>query len=162
MRRFMGAEIDKQKFLLKQMGAQVEVINSFMCYVTFNVKNTEIAYCYNVNKKGDYFLERIKPYPEVAGTFKSEEDVINIIYTDIEQFKNATESHDFSLFIDINKKVSKSVREFEDLYLYYNVPHEYTEEIKKKIDEIQKLIKKAKSESKRVYFKTEPKALEEK
>ncbi len=155
----MKAEIDKQKMILKQMGAKVEVINSFMCYVSLDIEGLKVKYCYNVNKKGDYFLERIKPYPQVAGTFKTEEDVIDTIKIDVEQFINAKKSHVFPLFIDINQEMSKVIREFEDLYLYYNVPHDYAKEIKSKIEEIHNLISKAKHESKRVYLKTEPKSL---
>lgn len=159
MRRYINAEIDKQKMILKQMGAKVEVINSFMCYVSLDIEGVEVKYCYNVNKKGDYFLERIEPYPEAAGTFKTEQDVIDSIKIDVEQFKNAKKSHVFSLFIDINREMSKTVREFEDLYLYYNVPHNYAKEIKGKIEEIHSLIAQAKDESQRVYFKSDPRSL---
>lgn len=159
MRKYMIADVSKQKMILKQLGAKVDVINSFMCYITFDIDGTEISFSYNVNKKNKYFLERIKPYPEVAGTFSTEEDVIETIKNDIEQFKNAKKCNVFPLFIGINREMSKTVREFENLYLYYNVPHHYAEEIKEKIDEIHNLIAKAKKESERVYFKTDPKEL---
>lgn len=156
MRNLMKAEANKHTMVLKQLGAKVDVINSFMCYVTVNIEGIDVAYVYNINHKNKYFLERIKPYSEAAGTFKNEEDVIDAIKTDIEQFKNAKKCNVFNLFIDINKKMSNTIREFEDLYLYYNVPHEYAEEIRDKIKEIQSLISNAKENSERVFHKKDP------
>ncbi|KGG81344.1 hypothetical protein [Caloranaerobacter azorensis] len=159
MRKYMKAEINRHDMILTQMGAKIKIINSYMCYVTFDLDGTEVSYVYNVNKKNKYFLERIEPYPEHAGTFKCEEDVIETIKIDIEQFKNAKKSRVFDLFVDINKEMNKTIRNFEDLYLYYNVPREYANSIKSKIQEIQDIIKTAKENCERVYFKKDPDTL---
>ncbi|EOD00395.1 hypothetical protein [Caldisalinibacter kiritimatiensis] len=156
MRKYISAEANMHEMKLEQMGAKVEVINSLMCYVTFDLEGTEISYVYNLNKKNNYFLERVEPYPQPAGTFKSIEDVIETIKIDIEQFKNAKRCKVFDLFIETNKAMTNVSRNFEDLYLYYNVPHEYTEQIKSKINEIKELIDEAKQNSERVYFKKNP------
>jgi len=155
----MNPEITKHQMILKQLGAKVDVISSFMCYITFDVEGTKVSYVYNINHKNRYFLERVEPYPEVAGTFNTEEDVIETIKIDIEQFRNAKLSKVFDLFIDINKEMSKTIRSFEDLYLYYNVPRECAESIKDKLKEIQEAIQKAKDKSDRVYFKKDPEYL---
>ncbi|RKD28979.1 hypothetical protein [Thermohalobacter berrensis] len=159
MRKYMTAEINRHEMVLVQMGAKVDVINSFMCYVSFDIAGTEVAYVYNVNKKNKYYLERVAPYPQPAGTFDTEKDVIDVIKIDIEQFKNAKNSRVFDLFLNVNQEIAKTSRNFEDLYLYYNVPHEYTNKIKSKIKEIQDLIKEARDKSERVYFKKNPDTL---
>ncbi|WP_425446132.1 hypothetical protein [Dethiothermospora halolimnae] len=157
MRKYLAAEVNKHRMVLKQLGAKLEVVNSLMCYVTFDLDGIEISYVYNVNRKNQYFLERIKPYSEPAGTFESEQDVIDTIKTDIEQFKNAKKCKVFDLFININKELNKTVREFEDLYLYYNIPHEHADAIKSKLLDVQDLIFEAKKKGKRIYFKKDPK-----
>jgi hypothetical protein len=159
MRKYLTAEANMHEMKLRQMGAKVEVINSLMCYVTFDIDGTKVSYVYNVNKKDKYFLERIEPYPQPAGTFETVDDVIEVIKIDIEQFKNAKRSRVFDLFIEINRELAKTSRNFEDLYLYYNVPHEYTDTIKSKIKEIQGIIKKARENSERIYFKKDPDTL---
>ncbi|GAB6107588.1 hypothetical protein JCM19376_15440 [Fusibacter bizertensis] len=156
MRKMMNAEIMEHDIKLRQMGAEVYVINSKMCFVVFLIGTTEIAYVYNINKKGRYFLERIKPYPVALREFDKEEDVINIIEIDLEQFKNATHSHNIDSFIEINKNFNKSLRKFEDLFLYYNVPKETADAIKSRLTDIDEIIEAAKETSDRIYFKKNP------
>ena len=156
MRKLMNAELMEHDIKLRQMGADVYVINSKMCFVVFLIGNTEIAYVYNVNKKGRYFLERIKPYPLALREFEREEDVIEIIEIDLEQFKNASNSHNIETFIEINQNFNLSLRKFEDLFLYFNVPKETAEAIKSKLEEIDHIIEAAKTSSDRIYFKKNP------
>ena len=158
-RKYMRAELNMQEMILRQMGADVEVINSYMCYVKFYVEGTKISYVYNVHKKNKYFLERIEPYSQVAGTFNCEEDVVEIIKIDLEQFKIAKKSKVFDYLVDINKEITNVSREFEDLYLYYNVHKEHREAIMDKIKEIHNIIIDAKKENERVFFKKDPDAL---
>ncbi|MGO1368857.1 MAG: hypothetical protein ACTHVE_09715 [Senegalia sp. (in: firmicutes)] len=156
MRKYLIAEADIHSIALRQLGAEVLVMNSLLCYVSFDVKGTEVAYVYNINKKNKYFLQRIKPYHEPAGIFSNEEEVIKTIQIDIEQFENAANSHHFSEFIKFNKDLNETIRNFEDLYLYYNVPNETVEEIRKELHKMQTLIKRTKETSKRVYKKKDP------
>lgn len=156
MRKYMMAEVDKHQAIFSQLGAKVHVMNSLLCYISFDIDGTEISYVYNVNKKDKYFLQRIKPYPEPVGTFNNENDLVDIVKIDIEQFRNAKNSNVFDDFVEINKKLNQTVRNFEDLYLYYNVPHETIDNIKEKLDSIQDMIKDAKNSCKRVYDKKDP------
>ena len=57
------AEVSELTIKLQQLGAKVNVISSTLCYVDFSLGDLELQYAYNVNYKGNYFLERIKPYP---------------------------------------------------------------------------------------------------
>jgi len=152
----MNAEIMEHDFKLRQMGADVYVLNSKMCYVLFMVGKHEISYVYNINTKGRYFLERIKPYPLALREFESEADVIEIMLIDLEQFKNASQSHNIDVFIDINKRFNLSLRKFEDLFLYFNVPKETAEHIQAELDRIDALIVETRQTAERLYFKKNP------
>ncbi|WP_130807865.1 hypothetical protein [Senegalia massiliensis] len=156
MRKYMIAEADIHSTALRQLGAEIHVMNSLLCYVSFNVKGTKVSYVYNINKKNKYFLQRIKPYPETAGTFSSEDELIKTIKIDIEQFENAANSHHFKEFIEFNKNLNETIRNFEDLYLYYNVPNETVKEIQVELNKMQALIKRTKETSQRVYKKKDP------
>ena len=152
----MNAEIMEHDFKLRQMGADVYVVNSKMCYVLFMVGRHEVSYVYNINTKGRYFLERIKPYPLPLREFESEADVIEVIEIDLEQFKNASNSHNIDTFIDINKRFNMSLKKFEDLFLYFNVSKETADQIQEHLDDIDNLIEETKSTANRIYFKKNP------
>jgi hypothetical protein len=159
MRKLVDAEITLQTMKLQQMGAKVQVISSKMCYVKFDISGFQVEYAYNVNKHGNYFLERIAPYPLPLREFDREDAVIDIIEIDLEQFKNAIKSHNIESFININRKLTQTIKRFEDLFLYFNVPAEETDIIYAKLQEIDLEIEKTKQNSKRLYFKKEPENL---
>ncbi|MBN2260076.1 MAG: ROK family protein [Clostridiales bacterium] len=159
MKKLVDAEVAIQTMKLRQLGAKIRVINSKMCYVVFDLGSFKVKYAYNVNKDGNYFLERIAPYPLPLREFENEEGVVNIIEIDIEQFQNALKSHNINSFIDINQKLNKTIRKFEDLFLYYNVSEEKTSKIYNMLKEINEEIDSAKADSKRLYFKKEPENL---
>ncbi len=156
MRKYINSEASQHEMKLIQMGAKVEQINSKMCYVKFNISDIEVAYVYNINKKNKYFLERIKPYPLPLKEFDNKEDMVKIIEIDMRQFQNACNSRNIEEFIKINIELNKTIKEFEDLFLYYNVPKIGNVIIMKKIKEIQEEILKTKEKSQRVFFDKDP------
>lgn len=156
MRKYINAEAMQHSMKLIQMGAKVNQVNSKMCYVVFEVGKLELEYVYNINGKGQYFLERIKPYPLPMKVYEREEDLIDIIEIDVEQFKNAVHSHNIDEFICINSKLNETIKKFEDLFLYYNVAEIEAKNIVSKINEIQSIIKDTKDASERVYFRKDP------
>lgn len=156
MRKYINAEVMQHTMKLQQMGAKVTVVNSKHCYVSFDIGGFTVSYSYNVNAKGKYFLERIKPYPLPLKVFDKEEDVIEIIKIDLEQFKSAIRSHNINDFIDISRHLNIHLKKFEDLFLYYNIP---SEEIRILIDHLKKIdedIERIKEKSERLYFVKEP------
>lgn len=159
MSMFMRAEATRHEMQLLQLGAKVDQINSMLCYVSFDVAGTKVSYVYNVNRKDKYFLERVTPYPMHAGVYDTEEDVVKTISVDIEQFRMANVSHVFDLFVQINQDLHHVAQRFEDLFLYYNVPHPYLDAIMAKSAEMQSLIDEAKAKSERVYTKKDPERL---
>ncbi len=159
MRKMIDAEVRFNSMKLRQMGGIVEEIKSKMCYVKFDVEGMRVSYVYNVNKRGNYFLERVKPYPAPIREYDEEDQIVDVIKTDLEQFKNASKSHNFNGFIEINKKMSETLKKFEDLFLYYNVPEEENRLIYNKLLEIEAEIEKTKRSVERVYHKKDPENL---
>ncbi|WP_068554496.1 ROK family protein [Thermotalea metallivorans] len=158
-KQFLDLEKDIHEIKLRQMGGEVEVIRGIMHYVRFDIGGTIVKYVYHINKKGKYFLQRQAPYPLNAGTYESEQDVIDIIRHDLAQMKNAKKSKKFDKFIEMNKNLSNMMRKFEDLYLYYNVPSVQMEKIEKTIQQLGNLIFETKDISERVYFEKDPESL---
>lgn len=141
---------------LKDLGAKVISVQGVMFYVKFKIKDIKISYMYHIKTDNTYYLERIKPYFMTIGDYESEEDIIDIIKIDLEQFTNAMNSKNFNDFIDIDRRITKLVRYFEDLYLYYNVPKDDLTIIKDEVDTILDTILEIKDRSKRVYHKKDP------
>lgn len=141
---------------LREMGAEVIEVQGVMFFVKFLVNDIKLVYLYRIDKRNDYYLERLKPYQTTGGTFHTEEEIVDIIKIDVEQYENAIKSNNFSLFLDITKSLSASVRNLEDLFLYYNVSREELVEIKDEVDRIKNIILKAVKQDKRVYTNKEP------
>lgn len=59
----------------------------------------------------------------------------------------------------INQDLHNTAHRFEDLFLYFNVPHEYLDAILAKSAELQALINKAKTKAQRIYIKKDPETL---
>ncbi len=157
--KYINAEIMQQSMKLKQMGADVTVINSKLCYISFDVSGFKVSYVYNVNKKNRYFLERIKPYPLPLREFESEDDVIEIINIDLDQFKNAIKSHNIDQFIALARKLDLVFHKFEDLFLYYNLPEDETKRLFNEILTFEKDMDTIKENVERICYDKEPEFL---
>ncbi len=140
-------------------GADVVQVKSTVFYVKIKVGKVDLEYMYSLDDHDQYFLQRVKPYSEVAPSYCCEEEVIKAIEIDIEQFKNAVKSKCIQEFVKINQELNKTIAMFEDLFLYYQVPKMQAEEISKKIEEIKEIILNAKEVDKRVFFDKNPEAL---
>lgn len=156
MKSYVLAEAMEHEMKLVQLGGKVTFINSKMCYVSFDVEGIIIEYSYNINSKGKVFLERIKPYPLPINAYEDEEHVIEIIKIDLEQFYAASQSHNMADFITINQQFHNTLKRFEDLFLYYNVPEATMVTIKSDLDRINQEILNCRNSAKRVYFEKEP------
>jgi len=153
---YMEMQANQHEMVLKQMGGEVLQMPSKCCYVRFQVGDFRLAYVYNINKSKRFFLERLKPYPLPLQEYDKEEDVIETIKIDLEQFKNAANSKNISSFIKVNQELNKTAKAFEDLFLYYNVETFHTATIIEKIEEIKQEISKTIDDSERIYKKSEP------
>ncbi len=156
---YLSSEASEHEMKLVQMGAKVELVNSKMCYVRFVIEGLEIEYVYNINHKNKFFLERVKPYPLALRVTDTENELIAVIEIDLAQFKNAVKSHNINSFINIGTELNKSIKKFEDLFLYYNLPKEECDVLQSKIDDLLEYIYKAKEHSERIFFEKEPENL---
>ncbi|MCT4618925.1 MAG: hypothetical protein N4A62_06010 [Marinisporobacter sp.] len=156
-----SARLLKHKFCIEELrniGAEVMEIEGIMFIVKYNKNNLHIKYLYRINPDNTYLLERIKPYALVLSEHPSEESVVTAIKNDIDQFNNARHSKNFDSFVKIDKDLTKIVRYFEDLYLYYNINKDDIEFLKKEVQNMSEAILEVKNRSERVYHKTEPKS----
>lgn len=141
---------------LRDIGCEVISIQGIMFYIKYKLDDFKISYMYHINEDNTYYLERIKPYVVSIGDLKSEEDVVNLIKIDINQFQNAKKSKNFQSFIDVDTELSKTVKTFEDLFLYYNISEEDTTLVKEEIEKIEDLLKEVKSRSQRIFYDKDP------
>jgi hypothetical protein len=160
MDKYVNSDINLHLMKLIQIGANVQVVSGKMVYVKFCLEDgTEIAYVYHMNKKNKYFLERIKPYPLSLKEFNTANEVIDIIQVDYKQYQNAIKSKNVKEFIEMNKEMHKTIKSFEDLFLYYNIDHELLEEINTCVTHVQKLIKEGCTKYERLFFEKDPENL---
>jgi hypothetical protein len=152
--RLLNHEYVKEE--LERMGARVIDVHGTMCMVKFLIKDIKINYIYHTNRDNTFFLERTKPYVVPLGDFDTEEDILEIIKIDFEQFNNAMHSSNFDEFIEVDTTIAKLVRTFEDLFLYYNVSKDNLNDIRQKTEDILEKIHEVKNSSERIYFKKEP------
>jgi len=155
--RLIRHDICKEE--LKQMGAKFIDIQGIMSLVKFYINGYKISYAYHLNEDNTYLLERIKPYFLSIGYYEYEEDIVDVIRTEIDQFKNAMKSSNFQQFIELDNHLSKLVRLFEDLYLYYNINKEDLATLDDSVDCILDNIKTVMAKSERVYTKKDPEVL---
>ena len=157
--RLIRHEICKDE--LKALGARINDIEGIMFLVKFNLDNHKITYAYHLNEDNTYYLERVKPYFLSIGTYQNEEDIVEVIKVDIEQFRNAVHSSNFEQFLEIDNHMSQLVRLFEDLYLYYNIEKDDLKTLDESVDGILETIKSIMKRSARVYTKKDPDVLHE-
>lgn len=157
MNKYINSEASQHVMKLLLLGANVQLVSGKMVYVKFSLENgIEVAYVYHINKKNNYFLERISPYPLPIREFSSPEEVIDIIQLDYEQYKNAAKSANIKEFVNLNKEMHTIMKSFEDLFLYYNVSADALNTIKKSVYDAKEAIRKASADHDRVFFDKEP------
>ena len=157
--RLIRHEICKDE--LKSIGARIIDIEGIMFLVKFRVENHKITYAYHLNEDNTYYLERVKPYFLSIGTYQTEEDIVDVIKVDIEQFRNAVHSTNFEQFLEIDNHMSQLVRLFEDLDLYYHIDKTDLKVLDESVDGILDTIKDIMKRSARVYTKKDPDVLNE-
>ena len=155
--RLIRHEVCKED--LKKIGAKVIDIQGIMFHITFNINEHKISYIYHLNPDNTYLLERVSPYFVQIGTYDKEENIVNAIKIDIEQFRNAMKSSNFKNFIKVDTHISQLVRIFEDLYLYYNIDNDQINKLDSSINDLLEMIKEMMKTSDRVFYKKDPDVL---
>jgi hypothetical protein len=157
MNKYVHTETTVHSMILLQLGANIEIVSGKMVYVEFKLeKDVTVSYVYHINKKNRYFLERIKPYPLPIKEVESMKEVIEAIMVDYNQFKNAVNSNNIQRFIQTNKRLHKTMKELEDLFLYYNVDESMLVQYDKTIAELEEQIIKESKKAERVFYEKDP------
>ncbi len=159
--RFLKMDADQHMMRLNHLGCETIQLNGKLCCVKYKTEHMKLSYVYNITKSNHYFLERVSPYPLPLKEYDKEEDVIENIRIDIEQFKSAEKSKNIDSFIKVNKELAKTAKAFEDLFLYYNVQTFHTDIILEKIEEIKQEIMNTVKDSERIYRESDPIFLDE-
>lgn len=160
----MSSRIIRHKLIVKElreMGAKVLELQGVQVLIKFNFDGFLITYSYTINSDNTYFLERLKPYTLAVGDFEEEEQILDIIKEDIDQFKNAMKSSNFDKFITINNHLTQLVRIFEDLYLYYNISKDDVLKLDSSVDSVLEEVREVFKRSTRAYTKKDPDVLNE-
>ncbi len=152
--RLIRHDICRQELL--EFGANVMDVSEIMTYVAFEFAETTIAYIYSLTPQDTFHFERAKPYAMEIGSYQTESEIVDIIKNDIAQFKNAMQSSHFEQFIEIDRRISETVRTFEDLYLYYNIDEVSLAKLSAEVEHLQNEIFAIKECSERVYFASNP------
>lgn len=114
---------------LRQLGAKKihSNINRVMV-VKFEINpDLNVSYFLHIKDEEKIYIQRIEPYPIRNYRFETIENIINFIKKDVELFRNAANSSNFDLFLDMITKNFEVRKEIEDLFLSNNVPHELLE-----------------------------------
>lgn len=144
----ISAEQDNIDMLLTQMGASVKSIHGLVCFVRFNINDTEIFYVYNINAKDQYYLQKVLPYPVGAGVFTKPSEIIEYIKKDINYYRKASKSSIFNDFISVNLELHHAIHKMEETFMNYNIPHEKMNEIVNRIEQLGQLINEVQETSK--------------
>ncbi|MGB8451593.1 MAG: hypothetical protein WCD89_04605 [Anaerocolumna sp.] len=149
----VSAEQDNMDMLLTQLGAKVKSIHGLLCYVRFNINDTEIFYIYNINAKDQYYLQKVLPYPVGAGVFTKPSEIVEYIKNDIKFYKNASKSSVFGDFINTNVELHQIVHKLENTFMNYNVPSGKMKEISKELEHINEILDGVKDTCEKVVVK---------
>ena len=102
--------------------------------------NLNVSYFLHVKDEEKIYIQRIEPYPVRNYRFETIDNIISFIQKDVELFRNASNSHNFDLFLDMITKNFEVRKEVEEFFLSNNVPAEVLAEFVKKeaalLDEI--------------------------
>ena len=147
---------------LRDLGAEVIDIEGIMVFARFVLsEDFTVTYLYHRNPDNTYLLERIKPYQITIGEYENEETAVSNVISDMDQIQNARNSNKFNTFVDTFKMLIKAKRDFDDLFLYYNVNGSDMEYIYDNVKLLSQSIYRTKEHSERIYHKTDPQSLKD-
>lgn len=123
---------------LRYLGdAEIQKVTGTMYFVTFKFEDdVEVSYVYNINAKNKYFLQRIKPYPLPEGVFSNQDQVVEFIKRDFKKFKNAKNSSNFPLFLELTNMMNAVSHDMESFFLNYNMDKAYITQL---VDDLKKM-----------------------
>lgn len=146
------AQGDTIETRLRLLGAtEVQRVQGILYYVTFVFEDgNEVSYVYNINVKGQYFLQRIKPYPLPEGIFSDEGQVVEFIKRDFKKFKNAKNSNNFPQFLQLTNEMNLLAHDMEAFFLNYNVDNKYIIKLVEELENMRRIIEQSKRASEHI------------
>lgn len=135
---------DMVNILLRQMGAySIKTSPAHINIAKFDIgEELRLTYMYEV-KEDEIYLQRVSPYPMMIGRIYNEQQVVDIIDTDLKRFKAAYNSSNFAQFIELANYVTTFDKDVENLFLTHNVEKETLNEIEEEMKKLHELITKA-------------------
>ncbi len=120
---------DMINVMLRQMGAvSIKTTPAYISIAKFEIGDLRLTYMYEV-KDENIYLQRVDPYPMMIGKIYNDQQVVEIIAADLQRFKNAYNSSNFSRFIKIANDMSTINMEIENLFMRHNVAKSDLEEL---------------------------------
>ena len=127
---------DMINVMLRQMGAvSIKTTPAYISIAKFEIGDIRLTYMYEV-KDENIYLQRVDPYPMMIGKIYNDQQVVEIIAADLERFRNAYNSSNFSRFLHIAGDMSSVNMEIENLFMRHNVSKADLEKIDSMMEEI--------------------------
>lgn len=114
---------DLIKIAFRQLGAkEIKTTSTKMNVITFEInEKLTVSYLCNAKDEEKIYLQRIEPYPMRHIKFEDVDHIIDFVTADIAKFRNATNSSNFDLFLEIANKIYRVDTGVEHLFLNHNV-----------------------------------------
>jgi len=105
--------------MLRQMGATSIITKpAYINIVKFDIsEELSITYLYELKENEGIYLQRQKPYPMYISEPADENELVETIKADIDKFKDALTSSNFSKFIVFAEKAAEVNKKMEELLL---------------------------------------------
>lgn len=105
--------------VLKQMGAtSIKTKPAYINIVKFELTDSvRLIYLYEIKENESIYLQRLEPYRRFIGEPGNEDELIRLIKHDLDRFKDALVSDNFSRFIIMSDKLNIVNNKIEALLL---------------------------------------------
>ena len=132
---------DMVNIMLRQMGAKsIKTSPAHINIAKFDLgEDLKITYMYEV-KEEEIYLQRVSPYPMMIGKIYNEQQIVDIIGTDLRKFQSAYNSTNFTKFIDVANSLATFDKEIENLFMTHNVERENLVKIEEEMQKLHTLI----------------------
>lgn len=133
---------DMINIVLRQMGATtIKTKPAHITIAKFELNDSfRITYLYEIKENEGAYLQRVDPYPMMMGKLYNEEDIVTLIKRDLNKFKSAQNSTNFTKFLEVASHVAAFEKEIENLFLLNNVSAENLDKIDSEMNNVHKLI----------------------
>ncbi len=144
---------DMINLMMKQLGpVHIKTDPAYINVYTFELDDDfQIKYMLNLRRNKGMYLHRVSPYPIMLGKFYGESDVVDYIARDLQKFRRARSSANFSHFVELTEELAQFNRQIEQLFLNRNVPEAAFHELAEEMKRVRSTIKQIGAESPMLY-----------